>query len=108
MDGAVRNFTTLVFSFLAATTTLACSSKFQATGGGGGAGGGAYAGPPAGNRMVTPPTDAAAAAQRLACGYKAGSLPAETQGSTYPSGDAIPVKHILVLMQENRSFDSCF
>jgi phospholipase C len=79
-----------------------------AGGGAGGAGGGTDNGPPNWNRMVTPPKDSDAAAQRLACGYKAGSLPAETQGESHPSGKAIPIKHILVLMQENRSFDSYF
>ena len=104
----MRNLSAVLVSILTATSTLACSSKPQVTGGSGGAGGGSFAGPPAWNRAVTPPADATAAAQRLACGYKAGSLPAETQGASYPSGDAIPIKHILVLMQENRSFDHYF
>ena len=109
----MRNPAALLCSFLAATSALACSSKPLVTGGTGGLGGGAtgggsYAGPPSWNRPVTPPADADAAAQRLACGYPAGSLPAETQGASYPSGDAIPIKHILVLMLENRSFDHYF
>ena len=118
MDAVVRTLTALLFSLVAATATLGCSSKPQATGGtgggsggggtGGGGTGGTFAGPAAWNRMVTPPTDTAAAAARLACTYKAGSLPAETQGASSPSGAAIPVKHILVLMQENRSFDHYF
>jgi phospholipase C len=58
--------------------------------------------------MVTAPADADAAAKRLACGYKTGSLPAETQGASHPSGAKIPVDHILILMQENRSFDHYF
>src|SRR5262249_55290608 len=45
---------------------------------------------------------------RAACEYHAGSLPAETQGASHPSGKDIPIKHILVLMQENRSFDHYF
>ena len=78
-------------------------------GGAGGTGGAPpLVGPAAWNRPVTPPADDAAAAQRLACGYKAGMLPAETQGASHPSGPAIPIKHILVLMQENRSFDHYF
>ncbi len=88
----------------AASTSASTSSSSS----GGGAGGGTFVGPAAWNRTVTPPSDADAAAQRAACGYKAGSLPAETQGSSYPSGDAIPIKHILVMMMENRSFDSYF
>jgi len=58
--------------------------------------------------MVTPPSDADAAAKRAACGYQAGALPAETQGASYPNGAAIPIKHILIVMQENRSFDHYF
>ncbi len=107
MQGAVRNLTTLFFSFLAATSALACASK--STSGTGGAGGaGPLPGPPAWNRTVTPPTDSVATTQRLACAYKAGSLPAETQGASYPSGSAIPVNHIVVVMMENRSFDHYF
>lgn len=82
------------------------------TGGGGnggaGSGGAALGPPPSWDRAVTPPSDADAKAQREACGYKAGSLPAETQGASFPSGDAIPVDHIVILMQENRSFDHYF
>jgi len=40
--------------------------------------------------------------------YQKGSLPAETQGASYPSGNAIPVDHIIVVMMENRSFDHYF
>jgi phospholipase C len=76
--------------------------------GGTGTGGMIDNGPEAWNRMVTPPPDDEASQKRLACAYKAGMLPAETQGASHPSGDKIPVKHILVLMQENRSFDHYF
>jgi len=112
--------TPLFVVWLASTTLLACSSGGDAGTGGqgahgghggaptGGAGGAASTAPPAWDRMVTPPADADADAQRLACGYKAGSLPAETQGASHPMGAAIPVKHVLVLMQENRSFDHYF
>src|SRR5262245_66316623 len=67
-----------------------------------------FTGPAAWNRMVTPPADTDATTKRAACGYKAGSLPAETQGASHPSGTDIPIKHILVLMLENRSFDHYF
>lgn len=60
------------------------------------------------DRPVTPPTDEEAAEGRAACTYRAGALPAETQGASAPSGRAIPVDHILVVMQENRSFDHYF
>jgi phospholipase C len=68
-------------------------------------------GPPAPaewDRAVTAPTDADAQSARTTCGYKAGSLPAETQGASHPTGKAIPVNHVVVIMQENRSFDHYF
>ncbi|MFT3765991.1 MAG: alkaline phosphatase family protein [Minicystis sp.] len=64
--------------------------------------------PPEWNKSVTPPADAEAAAQRAACGYTKGALPAETQGESVPMGKDIPVDTIVVLMMENRSFDHYF
>jgi phospholipase C len=93
---------------LAACSALACTSKTHVVGSGGSGGAGPFLGPPNWNRVVTPPADAEAASQRAACAYKAGSLPAETQGASHPSGAAIPIKHILVVMMENRSFDHYF
>lgn len=60
------------------------------------------------DRPVKPPPDAEAAEKRAACAYEAGALPAETQGKSRPNGDAIPIDHIVVVMQENRSFDHYF
>jgi phospholipase C len=65
-------------------------------------------GPSEWNRDVTPPSDADAGAGRAACQYKAGSLPAETQGESAPNGKQIPLRHVLVMMMENRSFDHYF
>src|SRR5215471_16075690 len=45
---------------------------------------------------------------RLACQFKAGALPEETLGATVPRGAEIPLDHIVVLMQENHSFDNYF
>jgi phospholipase C len=59
----------------------------------------------------TPPpviTEAQAKAARDACTFRAGALPSETLASSTPRGDASPVKHILMVMQENRSFDHYF
>lgn len=65
-------------------------------------------GPAEWNRKVTPPSDSDAQTKRAACGYKAGDLPAETQGESHPNGKDIPIDHVLVLMMENRSFDHYF
>jgi phospholipase C len=65
-------------------------------------------GPPEWNREVTRPPDSEAFAKRQACGYKAGDLPKETQGESWPNGKQIPIDHIIVIMMENRSFDHYF
>jgi phospholipase C len=46
-------------------------------------------------------------AEAQTCRFAAGALPAETVGSR-PHGTAIPIDHVVVLMQENRSFDHYF
>src|SRR5262245_66475519 len=85
----------LVVLSLAGITAAACSStpveESAGSGGGGshGTGGGGGTGlvdqsPPEWNKPVTPPPDAEATAQRAACGYKKGALPAETQGASGP------------------------
>lgn len=65
-------------------------------------------GPAEWNREVTLPTDAEAETQRASCAFKAGSLPAETQGESRPNGSEIPIDHVLLVMMENRSFDHYF
>lgn len=49
--------------------------------------------------------DSVLRAQRASCGFRAGAWPAETLGRDVPVGDQIPIDHVIVLMQENRSFD---
>ena len=49
--------------------------------------------------------EAVLAQRRRSCAFEAGAWPAETLGAEVPIGDAIPVQHVLVTMQENRSFD---
>ena len=68
----------------------------------------ALPGPEKWNRDVTKPADDKAMAGRSECSYKAGSLAAETQGSSRPNGTEIPINHILLVMKENRSFDHMF
>jgi phospholipase C len=84
-------------------------------GGGAGAAGSdasaADAGPPDSNdwdRVVTRPDDDAATAGRAACAYGRGALAAETLGKSVPVDVDIPIETVVVLMQENRSFDSYF
>jgi phospholipase C len=107
--------TRLLFAVIGASALATVACKSEGTGGSGGGHGGkggtggtASTAPPSWDRMVTPPSDADATTQRAVCGYMAGSLPAETQGASHPSGKDIPIDHILVLMQENRSFDHYF
>jgi phospholipase C len=61
--------------------------------------------------VLTPPliprtqSEAELAVKRSACGFRAGAWPAETIGKEYRLGDDLPFKHVIVIMQENRSFD---
>ena len=57
------------------------------------------------DRPVTRPDEAAAAASRDACKFARGALPDETLGAGVPTGKDMPIETIVVLMQENRSFD---
>ncbi len=89
-------------ALVGATWLLGCSSVDEAPGPV------TPPGPEAWNREVVPPSDEAAEAERAACGYAAGALPAETQGASRPNGAEIPVETIVVVMMENRSFDHYF
>jgi phospholipase C len=61
--------------------------------------------PPEWDRAVARPTEAEAAKKREACGFARGALPAETLGKELPVDRDIPIDTIVVVMQENRSFD---
>src|SRR5215831_9421400 len=50
--------------------------------------------------------DPALAARREACEFGAGAPATETIGDC--TGDAIPIQHVVIIMQENRSFDQYF
>ncbi len=64
--------------------------------------------PPDYDRPVTRSDEATAAAARAACKFTRGALPDETLGTAIPTGKNIPIETIVVLMQENRSFDHYF
>ena len=46
--------------------------------------------------------------KRSSCGFAPGDTTIKTIGPKVPHGDALPFEHIVVLMQENRSFDHYF
>jgi phospholipase C len=50
-------------------------------------------------------SEAELAPLRAACTFEAGAWPAQTIGTDYPVGADIPINHVIVIMQENRSFD---
>src|SRR5687768_7984917 len=60
------------------------------------------------DRAVVRPVDGQAAAQRAACTFHRGAMPAETLGASAPLGEDIPIDTVVILMQENRSFDHYF
>src|SRR5262245_11992019 len=51
---------------------------------------------------------AVSAAQGQVCTFGPGALPAATLPAGTPHGSQIPIDHIVVLMQENRSYDHYF
>jgi phospholipase C len=51
-------------------------------------------------------TEAVLEPKRKACGFTAGAWPAETIGKELPVGSDMPINHVIVIMQENRSFDN--
>jgi phospholipase C len=42
------------------------------------------------------------------CPFTRGAMPSDTLGSSVPTGDAIPIQNIVVVMMENHSFDNYF
>ncbi len=98
-----------------------CSSSDTGGGGAGGhaggAGNGSAAGSPtgattsggAGGGVVCPsvPSDPLRS-QRDACAFAKGATVAETLGVTPEKRAAIPIKHLIIVMQENRSYDHYF
>lgn len=87
-------------------------SKVEAGAGDGAAGdgglrGGSIHATAASKGYVTPSAGDAgsAAAARATCTFTRGAMPAATLEPTVPFGQAMPIDHIVVLVQENHSFD---
>jgi phospholipase C len=81
------------------------------SGDGGALGDGSLAGDVSADALAPPSitrtkTEAELAPLRQACAFEAGAWPAETIGTDYPVGADIPIDHVIVIMQENRSFDT--
>jgi phospholipase C len=57
---------------------------------------------------AAPTLDRRRAEARRACAFGAGALPADTLDPDLPRGDDIPLQHLVIVMQENRSFDHYF
>lgn len=57
---------------------------------------------------ITRIPESEAATNRASCTYGRGAMPWQTIGEEHPIGDDIPIDHIFILMQENRSFDHYF
>jgi phospholipase C len=53
-------------------------------------------------------SEATAAAARSACTWKAGAMTPETLASDAPTGEGIPIDHVVLIIQENHSFDNVF
>ncbi len=53
-------------------------------------------------------TETQLAPMRSSCAFSAGAWAAQTIGTDYKIGADIPVKHVMVIMEENRSFDHYF
>jgi phospholipase C len=56
----------------------------------------------------TAPDDTSFAAMRSSCGFAAGATASQTLGITDTLRQRLPIKHVIVLMKENRSFDHMF
>ncbi len=96
----------------AQSSTSSSSKSASSSGGGGDAGEDApdAIADASADVLMPPPinrtqSEAELAPQRQACKFTAGAWPADTIGTDYPLGTDIPINHVIVIMQENRSFD---
>jgi phospholipase C len=58
--------------------------------------------------MPSPVADDPLASQRAACAFAAGAKVEDTLGLTAADRAKIPIKHLIIVMEENRSFDHYF
>jgi len=65
-----------------------------------------YVVPPGWNAPITQPTDPVATSGRAACTFTRGAMPASTLGTSTPLDAKIPIDNVVVIMMENRSFDT--
>jgi phospholipase C len=86
-----------LFAFSAGLAGLGCSSSSSEN-----ASGTVDAGPD----VARPSSDTVADSDRAACMFKRGTPAAATLGPSTPVGKDIPIDNIIVVMQENHSFDS--
>ena len=89
---------------LALLLFVGCGGTGGNGGGGGGSGGGSSDMAMCPNLQINDTQ----AAMRASCGFAAGALPTDTLGVSEPMRKALPIKHIIVLMKENRSFDHIY
>lgn len=97
---------------LASLGISACSSSSDdATAGGGGSGGASDVDASAdvsadvGDDAAPCTDEAVAKASRASCAFAAGDLAEKTLGCAARTRSNLPIEHVIVLMQENRSFD---
>ena len=65
-------------------------------------------GPDAGPSCPSPLVDDRLRSARERCAYAAGALARDTLGLSEPERAALPIRHVVVIMKENRSFDHLF
>ncbi len=96
----------------ALASAQACGTKGEALSSSGTTGTGGTTGTTTGGTGgTTCPSPVAAdplATQRAACTFTAGAMVKDTLGITAAEQAAIPIKHIVVMMKENRSYDHMF
>jgi phospholipase C len=74
----------------------------------GGGGGGVHGGGSDMAACSSAPAVDPLAERRLSCEFAAGALASDTLGLTEPARANLPIRHIVVIMKENRSFDHIF